>query len=563
MSPRRFVTALLAGGLLLAPTAQVAAEEEAPTQVNLTAGHSSLLRFANPVDKASVNDQAIADVVVISPTQLLVQGKHPGSTSILVWRGEESQLFTVAVEVDTIVLDQALKRVLPVETIDTHSASGVVIISGEVSSQRVSDEASLVAKSYAEHVVNLLHVKAGQFEQLLHALVPEDQITVHQTGDTIILGGKAKHPANVAKAVQAASGAAEHVVNIVDLPDIKQVLIQVRFAEVQRSVAKALGIDYLAQGRNVTQSGFIGGTLAPQTPSTPRFARINPTDIALSSLTSHLFEYRGGGMDFSVALNALEQQGLVRILAEPNLLAMSGEEACFLAGGEFPVPVAQSGTGAATTITIQFKEFGIRLNFKPDVTADDAIRLHVEPEVSVLDFTESAIHLSGFTIPGLVTRRAKTTVQMRSNESLVIGGLLSQTDTKTSSKVPGLGNIPVLGKLFSSEKFKNEETELLVLVTPKLVEPVEADARQIYNDPKAVHAALQTQVAPSPYAEERADAIRKTLGAAVIDRQTADKAAKVAAQAAKTSAKLSSGAPATTAASKPKLVATPPVVRHP
>ena len=483
--------------------------------VTVTAGHSSLLRFTDPIDRTSVNNPSIADVVVVSPTQLLVQGKLPGSTSLVVWRAGANQLFTVTVEADIQVLQQVLREVLPTEAIHVHSASGSIILSGTASSQTVSDEAVAVAKTYTEHVVNLLHVTQGRFEELLHTLVPDEQITVHESEHTIILAGKAKHPANVAKAVEAATGAAEHVVNIIDLPDYKQVLIQVRFAEVQRTVARALGVDYIIQSNDVTQSGFIGGALTPQVPATPQFMRVNttPTDLLVSPTLKHLFEFRGNSTDFAVALNALEDQGLIRILAEPNLLAMSGEEASFLAGGEFPIPVVQSVTTGGSTVTVEFKEFGIRLNFKPDVTSDDSIRLRVEPEVSVLDFSDASVEVSGFKIPGLVTRRAKTTVQMHSGESLVIGGLLSQTDTKTDSKVPFLGNIPVLGKLFSSEKFKNAETELLVLVTPRLTSPSVIDVPQPYQDPKAVGQALGSHLTPPPYTETHGDALRQTLGA--------------------------------------------------
>ncbi len=422
--------------------------------VEVAVGHSAVLQFAEPVERTSVNDIAIADVVVVSPTQLLVHGKQVGSTSLVVWVSGTSQVMTVMVEQDLDGLRRALRQVLPKEPIEVQSAAGVVVLSGEVSSKDAADESLSVARAHTEKAVSLLRIPA------------------------------------------------------------KQVLIEVRFAEVDRSLAKSLGVDYVVQGPDYTQSGFLAGNLSPQLPATPRFSRVvNGRDLLLSSTVSHLFELRRG-TDISVALNALEEQGLIRILAEPNLLAMSGEHASFLAGGEFPIPVVQSaatGGAANNAVTIEFKEFGIRLDFEPIVTSDEAIRMLVEPEVSVLDFGPAAVRLGGFSIPGLVTRRASTTVQMRSGESLVIGGLLSQMETRTDRRLPWLGSVPVLGKLFSSEKFKNEETELLVLVTPRLTQPTTLQAHAPASDAQAVQQAFDEQRATPPYADSRGDALRGAI----------------------------------------------------
>ena len=294
----------------------------------------------------------------------------------------------------------------------------------------------------------------------------------------------------------------------------KQVLIEVRFAEVDRTRSRNLGLDWIFQDKDWTASRFLAGGLVPQVPSTPNFTRVESTvkDVALSSVVNHLFEWRKGGPDITVALNALEEKGLVRTLATPNLLAVSGEAASFLAGGEFPIPVVQAttGTSASSSVTIEFKEFGIRLLFRPEVLSNDEIRLFVAPEVSVLD-TSTGIQISGFSIPSLTTRRASTTVQMQPGESLVIGGLLSQLDTKTNKQIPYLGDIPILGKLFSSEKFKKEETELLVLVTPRLVKPSRADVKQPFSDTQKVGEALKQQIAPPPYQHDGADALRREL----------------------------------------------------
>lgn len=455
-------------GCFLWPTAHPLAQEPTRMETSATAskvvlgaGQSSVLGFDDPIERISVNNESIADVVVVSPTQLLVQGKQPGSTGLIVWQSGQNHFFNVTVE----------------------------------------------AAAY----------RRGTFDAFLHELVPEeDQLRAYESDKTIILAGKAKHPANVAKAVQAANSAAEKVVNIVDVQDPKQVLIEVRFAEVDRRLAKAMGIDYIFQNADVTQSGFTGGSLAAQTPATPKFGRISDgTDVLLSSAVNQLLEWRGGGGDLTVAIHALEEKGLIRILAEPNLLAMSGEKASFLAGGEFPIPVVQS-SGSGNSVTIEFKEFGIHLDFKPEVTAGDSIRLSVAPEVSVLDFGPASVRVGGFQVPALVTRRTSTTVEMRPGESLVIGGLLSQTQTNDTNQVPILGSVPILGQLFKSEKFKNEETELLVLVTPRLVQPKPVDMSPRYKDPQAIGETLQKYEAP-PYPDERGDELRRAIGVPEID----------------------------------------------
>ena len=191
---------------------------------------------------------------------------------------------------------------------------------------------------------------------------------------------------------------------------------------------------------------------------------------------------------------------------------MIGAVSSFLAGGDFPIPVVQSGgTGGGSAVTIEFKEFGIRLSFKPEVQSNDTIRLHVEPEVSLLDFATAAVSLGGFEVPGLVTRKANTNVQLKDGESLVIGGLLSQMDTQSGSKVPFLGSVPVIGQLFSSKDFQTEETELIVLVTPHIVNPTDLDMPEPYPNMKKVGDAVENHITSAPYPDERGDAIRDAM----------------------------------------------------
>lgn len=433
------------------PVPASAAIEE---QLKLTAGQSTVLSYQEPFERVSVNNETVAEAIVISPQEILVHGKQSGSTTMVVWRASGNELYEV--------------------------------------------------------VVRAAPYRRTSFEEFLKDLMPEEtELQAYESGETIVLAGKVKHPANLIKAQQVAQSSAKQVVNLTDVGDPKQVLIEVRIAEVERTLARSLGVDYVFQNSRVTQSGFTAGALDPQTPTTPQFTRIDPTDILMNQATQGLFETRQDDFDLSVAINALEEKGLLRILAEPNLLAMSGQEATFLAGGEFPIPVAQASAGG-TAITIVFKEFGIRLRFKPEVMANDHIRLAVAPEVSVLDFSQAAVEISGFEIPGLIVRRASTTVEMKPGESLVIGGLLSQNNEKTDEKIPLLGDIPVLGALFSSKSFNNKETELLVLVTPRLPKAHNLPLPEAFADPQRVMEILQDKP-PQPYAEPSGDRIREAI----------------------------------------------------
>ncbi len=592
------VSALMAAGFLAAgsfgadavfaqETSRLDAKVALNTPIALSVGHSMVLDFPEPIDRASINNTSVADVVVVSPQQLLVHGKEPGSTSLIIWRTGSNEFFLVNVALDVQALEKEIKQVLVDEGVEVRSSAGVLTLTGEVSSQAAADRAVSIAKifmaskaisavaaeveekkvinllrvkrrplneilveffpdeqiaaretpdgvvltgevgsqttmdhaatlaqSYSAKVTNFLAVRKPSFDGLLKQLVPGEDLTVHQQGDTIILSGTAKNPLSSVKAEQAAAVSAEHVVNLIDVPDRKQVMLEVRFAEVKRSISDAFGIDYMVQNTQFTQGHFLSGALSPQLPSTPQYSRISDTDVALSEVVTDYFELRQNA-DIGVALNMLQEKGLIRILAEPNLVAMSGEEASFLAGGEFPIPIVQ-GTGG---ITIEFKEFGIRLNFKPEVQINDAIRLHVEPEVSLLDFATAAVELGGFRIPGLITRKASTNVQLMSGESLAIGGLLTQMDTNSNNSIPYLGKIPIIGQLFNSHDFQNEETELIVLVTPHVILPTDLNMPKPYADMETVGKTMKDHVSPPPFEDERGDAIRYAIKKAEDDQK--------------------------------------------
>ncbi len=276
-----------------------------------------------------------------------------------------------------------------------------------------------------------------------------------------------------ARAIQIASTAGK-VVNLlyVNVPSSEpQILLRVRFASVDRTLEKQLGLNVFSLGA----ANSIGGTTTGQFPP-PSFAPLttggNSTITTLSNFMN-LFIFRPD-LNLGATLEALETKGLLEVLAEPNVLAINGKQASFLAGGEYPYPVVQGVTGGGTgAVTIQFKEFGVRLNFIPTVTPRNTIHLQVSPEVSSLDFT-NGINISGFTVPGLTVRRVKTDIELREGQSFAIGGLLDNRETETFSKIPFIGDVPVLGKLFQSIQRTKTNTELLVIVTPEIVAPIPA-----------------------------------------------------------------------------------------
>jgi pilus assembly protein CpaC len=276
------------------------------------------------------------------------------------------------------------------------------------------------------------------------------------------LSGSLDSPAKVSRAIEVAKQFVEKdrtIVNDLRITGSQQVMLQVKVAEIQRNVTKSFGFrPFLSIGKPGNPSGV---SLAPLDP-------VNTSNFAVATATAI-----SGNFAFTQTIDALEQKGAAKILAEPNLIAMSGDTANFLAGGEFPIPlVTQSGTiGGVAQVTVEFKQFGISLAFTPTVVDKDLINLAVAPEVSQLDKTNS-VTLNGFVIPGINTRRAKTTVELRDGQSFAIAGLISSDFTDTLRGIPGLADVPVLGALFHSSEYLRNETELVIIVTPYLVNPV-------------------------------------------------------------------------------------------
>jgi pilus assembly protein CpaC len=389
-------------------------ESEAPQTLHLLVGRSIVISSPTRIKRVSLADPTIAEAIVVSPTQVLVNGKTPGGVSLLLWdEADQSQAFEVSVDIDVLGLSQKIHEVFPSEPVQVETSRDVVMLSGRVSSAAVADKILEVVKSAAPKVTSLMQVP---------------------------------------------------------VPQATQILLQVRFAEVNRTAINQLGFNLIS----LPGAKTIGVT------STQQFAPpqlVNQTNglsnIGLSDLLN-LFIFRPD-INLAATIKALQEQNVLQILAEPNLMTQSGKEASFLAGGEFPFPILQASGGSGFSgITIQFKEFGVRLNFTPTLTADGLIHLKVKPEVSSLDFT-NALTLQGFVIPALATNRVESEMDLSDGQSFAIAGLLDNRVTEQFQKIPGIGDIPILGKLFQSRTLNKSKNELLIVVTPRIVQPLAAD----------------------------------------------------------------------------------------
>ena len=392
----------------IAGASSVSADE--PGTVRLLVGRSAIVNTTVPITRVSLTSADIADALVTTPNQLLIQGKVPGTISMFVWdRGGAMHRYDVTVERDLSTLSTHMRELFPGESINVASNGKSVVISGNVSTKYIAEKASEVAAGHVdkkEDVVNLLKVQEGP---------------------------------------------------------PPQVLLRVRFAEVTRNALTELGASYLT-GPNGYKD-WVGRATTQQFPAPDFEADDNGNKLVFSDfLNLFLFNTKN---QLGVVIRALQNRGLFQSLAEPNLVAESGKEASFLAGGEFPVPVAQAG-GANVAISITFKEFGVRLNFTPTVTNGNRVRLKVRPEVSTLDFS-NAVTMQGFRIPALATRRTETELELASGQTFAIAGLLNNTATESMQKIPGIGDIPILGLLFRSKAAQKNRTELVVMITPEIL----------------------------------------------------------------------------------------------
>ena len=419
-------------------------------------------------------------------------GLHAGTLEVPI---NKSQVVTSDRPISKALIGSAdIADVLPIST------RSVYVLGKQVGTT------SLTLYDDANRVIAVMDVSVGPDVEGLRAqmneLIPGNKVDARLSNGSILLTGLVNDPGAAAKAAQLARAyAGDKVVNLVSVGSSQQVMLEVRFAEVNRTAGKEIGVSsfmrsnggkfsgaigngaQLVPGKDISVETTIGGVTTSTTmPGAPI--------LQLSAITDTFGIFRRtfnfAGLDIDATLNALETRGLSKTLAQPTLIALSGEKASFLAGGEFPVPVVQgsgstSGTGNQAPITVEFKPFGVSLAFTPTVLGDKTISMIVEPEVSAID-PSASFTLGNITIPGLRTRRASTTLELRDGESFAIAGLLQRDFETTVRQVPLLGSIPIIGSLFRSSGFRKGETELLIVVTPRLVAPISPSQVRLPTD---------------------------------------------------------------------------------
>lgn len=309
--------------------------------------------------------------------------------------------------------------------------------------------------------------------QVIKSNLRNPKISVSAAGNRIVLGGQARNAVEAEQAVALAKGAANDadVINIMKIAQAQQVMLKVRFLEASRTAGRNLGVSLFAANKSLTGGANTGGsTLNPNTAVGLPLVQTIST-FASSSATPYVTALANFGGNIDALISALESKGLVRYLAEPDLIALSGDTASFLAGGEIPVPVLQSNNGSATNLTVEWKPFGVQLTFQPTVLTNGVINLRLTPSVSELNYT-NAIQNQSFVIPAISKREANTTIELRDGQSFAIAGLLQTEGLRNINQVPWLGSVPVLGALFRSASYQKRETDLVVVVTPHLVAPM-------------------------------------------------------------------------------------------
>jgi len=388
-------------------------------------GKSLLINTTDRLRRVSVTDPTVADALVVTPTQILINGLAPGEISLLIWdEAERSRSFDLRVDVDITAASEEMHKLFPDERIEVTPSRSAIVLSGHVTTEEVSKHAGALASAYSKNVVNVL--------------------TFGPVG-------------------------------------ADEVLLEVKFAEVDRTALTQLGLNLFSTGAgntlgNITTGQFGGekaGTIndtiggAPCTGTGCTSPGFNTTTTNSDALKLFFFNPQ---IHLGTVIRALQGRNMLQILAEPNLVAVNGKEASFLAGGEFPFPVAQPSGQGLSTITIQFREFGVRLKFTPIIQPNGNIHLHVVPEVSTLDFANS-VTIAGTTIPAISTRKADTEFELQDGQSFVIAGLMDNRVTEVMNKVPGLGDIPILGNFFKSRSSQKSNSELMVLCTARKISP--------------------------------------------------------------------------------------------
>ncbi len=411
------------------PASAGASYGDTANELNVEVGKAVLVDCAQPMQRVALGSGDIAEATAVSPTEIMIAGKAPGATSLIIWDIHGGrQFFNVTVR------------------------PGVTLIMDDMDAIR----------------------------RELRAELPGSTIRVSYNNNSVFLRGTVKDLTSATRAVQIAATGGK-VVNLldVDVPTSDpQILLKVRYVAVDRTKALTLGVNLFNLGLGNALGGVTTGQFTPPTISqgTSSSAQgvAGAAGTAGISQEGNIFAYFPG-LNVGADIHALETKGVADVLAEPNLLASNGKEASFLAGGQFPYPVVSGTSGGTAAVSIEFKDYGIRLNFIPTITPRGTIRLQVAPEVSALDYANE-VDISGFEVPGITSRKVNTEVELKDGQTFIIGGLLDKSISDTFQKIPFLGDIPIIGKLFQSESKTKNDTELIVLVTPEIVSPLPAGA---------------------------------------------------------------------------------------
>lgn len=403
---RIFKTALGLATMLVLGVMTVAGQGGSE-EIRVTLGKSVVIDYPEDVNRISTSNPEVIDYVPVSTREILLHAKGVGVATLVIWaKSGQRNFYNVSVDYNLEPVRKLLRDTFPSEDLRIVAARDTVTVSGQVSTQAVADRAMATVMPLVKTAVNNMRIKAAAVD--------------------------------------------------------KQVLLRVKFAELSRTYGNQFAINLVSTGAANTIGSVTTGQFGSATPNT------NGGSFTLSDALN-IFAFRPD-LNLAVVMKMLQSNGMLQILAEPNLVTSNGKEASFLVGGEFPVPILQGG-GNSGAVTIQFREFGIRLTFNPTITENGTLKLYVKPEVSTIDLA-NAVTFNGFTIPALSTRRVESTIELAAGQSFVIGGLIDDRTSDTFSRIPGLSNIPLIGALFKSRNENRQKSELIVMVTPEIVEPM-------------------------------------------------------------------------------------------
>ena len=404
--------------LVVLAAANSAFAQAGPEDIRLTVGKSIVIDYPTDISRISTSNPDIVDASPVTAREILVHGKSFGTVTLVVWsKAGQRNFYNITVEQNLEPLRKLLKDTFPKEDIHVQSSRESLSLTGSVTSKDVAERATALATPFGKTIVNNLQIISTGAE--------------------------------------------------------KQILLRVKFAELDRTASTQFGVNLISTGATNTVGGLTTGQFpAPSLPSVTGAAGSSTPQSNTFTISQalNIFAFRND-LNLGLFIKALQSRNLLQILAEPNLITTNGKEATFLVGGEFPIPVLQGGANSGA-VTIQFREFGVRLNFNPTVTENNTISMHVRPEVSTLDYT-NALSFNGFTIPALSTRKMETNIELGEGQSFVIAGLIDNRVTETVSKIPGLSSIPILGNLFKTKETDRSNTELVVLVTPEVTLPLQ------------------------------------------------------------------------------------------